>query len=638
MIKSPSNSVASTVAPNATSSSSSKNGSMTATNHTPSHSSFVSGLVFAGFVCVAVVFWWHVWITGDPASTITCHCGDPSQEIWFLAWTPWAIVHGHSPFLTNALYSGQGGANMLISTSFMVPAAALAPFTWMFGPIASFNVAATLAPALTGWCFFLAARTITNFVPAQVLGGLMFGFSPFVMTNDPFGHLNFTLLFFPPIAFILLFDLCVTRRRPPWLIGTFLAALVITQFFVGTEVLAISILAFGFALLVAIALAPRAAWAIRRRIGVAFGIASGISFAALAYPLWFVLDGPRTIAGYVFPHPATEGASPSALFSAGIQVHKSSYITFAAGYAGAVGPNEGPSRVPTLIYLGIPLVIFLVASVAVWFRRRLPWVILTTTLAAWVLSFGIDFDHVGSSSGPWWLPWRLFAKLPLLGNIFPIRLGFVVTFGAALLLVISLDRWKDVATTFVRRQQFDDRWKLSTRSVQRLIATLVAAIGVGVLVPVVVTNTIPFAVRSGTNVPAWYTKEAQRLPAGTVVLVVPSFSETPMGEQALVGLHYNLANGESVVPTSNGRSEFVVPFKGAQGILDSLAISLDHKRLPNSDVKVVRSAILHWHVGVTVITETGPRPGGTAIDFLWDVYGRPPMSEYGMWVWSGAPK
>jgi len=44
---------------------------------------------------------------------MTCACGDPALEMWWLEWLPWALIHGHNPLYTNALYAGTGGVNAL---------------------------------------------------------------------------------------------------------------------------------------------------------------------------------------------------------------------------------------------------------------------------------------------------------------------------------------------------------------------------------------------------------------------------------------------------------------------------------------------------------------------------------------------
>src|ERR1700733_6630791 len=95
----------------------------------------LSAIIFILFVGGAIAISWHVWITGHPTSTITCNCGDPSEEIWWLEWLPWAILHGHNPLFTNALYAGQGGVNSLANTSWLLPGLVASPITLAFGPI-----------------------------------------------------------------------------------------------------------------------------------------------------------------------------------------------------------------------------------------------------------------------------------------------------------------------------------------------------------------------------------------------------------------------------------------------------------------------------------------------------------------------
>ncbi len=601
--------------------------------------------VFGGFVLVGVVLWWNVWVTGHPTTTLTCQCGDPSQELWFLTWTPWAIVHGHSPFLSNAIFAGRGGANMMVNTSWMLPAVVMAPITWLFGPIASFNVAATVAPAVSGWCFFLAARRVTTFVPAQILGALLFGFSPFVFQNDPFGHLNFVLLFFPPLVFILLHDLFVTHRRAPVRIGVLLAVLVVAEFFTSTELLAMCTLVTVGTLVAAAAMAPRSAWAQRARFLTASALAAGIALVVLAYPLWFTVAGPRRIVGLPWTNSPKLGISPSAIVNSGVRVHASSLFDRVGGYFGGVGPNAGPVHVPSLVFFGTFLIGFLLVSVVTWYRSRLAWALLVGTVVAWLLSFGTTMGTEAAPLAmqvhPWWLPWRLLSRIPLVADILPIRLGVMVTFGVAMLLAISLDRWRTIVGAAL-----DDRGPATAAGAaghrrSRLITTvLVTAVGIGVLVPVALAEPVPFTVVPST-LPAWFTSDAQRLPAGTVVLVLPFAGQTAMGWQAQAGLTFALAGGFAVVPDPGGRSAFASPPAGAIAVLDRLSAdpqTLVTTPLPSSatDVAEVRSAIERWQVGVTVVTRTGLQADYSA-GFLSAVYGRPPRFVDGVWVWTGPP-
>ena len=602
--------------------------------------------VFGGFVLLGVVLWWHVWINGHPTTTLTCQCGDPSQELWFLSWTPWALLHGHSPFLSNAIFAGQGGANELVNTSWMVPSIILAPVTWLFGPIASFNVAATLAPAVSGWCFFLAARRVTTFVPAQVLGALLFGFSPFVIQNDPFGHLDFTLLFFPPLVFLLLHDLLVGHRHSPVRIGVGLAVLVVIEFFTSTEMLAMSVVVTVLTLLVAAIMAPRLAWAQRSRLTTASAVAGGIVVVVLAYPAWFILAGPRRIVGFPWANSPQLGTTASAVVDPGIKVHSSSFFDAVGGYFGGVGPNAGPFHLPSLVYFGPLLIGFLVVSVFTWYRWRLAWAVCIGALVAWLFSFGTTLGTEASAPAglehPWWLPWRLFSHIPLVSDILPIRFGILVTFGAAMLLAISLDRWRTIVARAVERKGWSDASGFARPFRTSIIsAAVITAVGAATLVPVALTSAVPFTVVSSPP-PAWFTSDAPRLPAGTVVLVVPFAGQRAMGWQAQTGLHFALAGGFGIVPSTDGRSINVSPpTSGALAALDRLSadpLSLVTTPLPSSaaDVAAVRQALARWQVGVTVVTQQGIEPRYSA-GFFTAVYGRAPRFRQGVWVWTGPP-
>ena len=46
---------------------------------------------------------------------------DPAAFVWFLAWVPHALAHGHWPFFTT-LVMAPGGANLMNATSIALPA------------------------------------------------------------------------------------------------------------------------------------------------------------------------------------------------------------------------------------------------------------------------------------------------------------------------------------------------------------------------------------------------------------------------------------------------------------------------------------------------------------------------------------
>ena len=91
------------------------------------------------FTLPAIVLWWHVW-TGHPSSTLTCPCGDPAQEVWFMAWPAWAVAHAANVFFSGAV-NVPHGANLLSNTSGTLVGVVLSPVTWLWGPVVSTNVA-----------------------------------------------------------------------------------------------------------------------------------------------------------------------------------------------------------------------------------------------------------------------------------------------------------------------------------------------------------------------------------------------------------------------------------------------------------------------------------------------------------------
>jgi len=112
----------------------------------------LAGVLYLG---LAIALWSGVWLH-HPTTTSTCGCGDTSLLTWFMAWPAYALTHGQSLFFSTRALHPQG-INLPANTSFLAISLPLTPVTWAFGPVASLNVAATLAPAadamapLLGW-------------------------------------------------------------------------------------------------------------------------------------------------------------------------------------------------------------------------------------------------------------------------------------------------------------------------------------------------------------------------------------------------------------------------------------------------------------------------------------------------------
>jgi hypothetical protein len=578
--------------------------------------------VIIGLLAISVITWWRVWVTGHPTSTITCLCGDESGTLGILAWTPWALAHGHNPFLSNAIFAGQGGANMLTNTTWIAGSLLFSPLTWLFGPVATFNVVVTLAPVASGWCCFLAVRQFTRFVPGQIVAAMLYGFSPIIVTLEPVGHLAQIWLIYPPLAFLCLYDLFVTRRHRPWFIGLFLGLLTVVQFFISTEVLTMSVLVGGIGMVVAAIAAPRATWARHRRILLGLATAAGVVVVCLSYPAWFALDGPRHIVGYAFPGTSKSGLPLSGVVSAGPYVHQPNPLLTISGYSGNGGPG--------FAFMGGAVLVFLAISALVWFRDRLAWILLAVGLSSWLFSLGTVSR---------WMPWRLFEHAPLVSQIAPGRFCVVTAFAAALLLALSADRWWWVCVRYFERR--DGRHASHTPRSLGILGLLLSGLTAATLIPVGAAYGFPFAV-NGKPMPPWFQRVAPHLVAGTVVLTYPypgALEQQAMAWQAVDGMRFRIVGGWGIVPGRDGRhSEAVSPFRGTISVLDTLSAT-SRTPLPSASSSTVgqaRSSLHHWGVQVVVVpmAQEGRDPAYAA-GFFTAVLGRLPRIQAHAWVWYG---
>ena len=186
--------------------------------------------------------WWGIW-SAHPTATTTCGCGDAARFLWFFEWPAFALAHGHSLVYSQWLFHPTG-INLLNDTSVLALGLVLTPVTLAFGPVAAMNVALTLAPFLSALAMFALLRRWVQWVPAAFVGGLVFGFSPFLITELALNQLNIAFMAIPPLVVIALDELLIRQRRSPYRIGAGLAALLVVQFFLSTEVLVITVL-FG---------------------------------------------------------------------------------------------------------------------------------------------------------------------------------------------------------------------------------------------------------------------------------------------------------------------------------------------------------------------------------------------------------
>ncbi|MGB7051851.1 MAG: hypothetical protein WBG41_09800, partial [Acidimicrobiales bacterium] len=455
-------------------------------------------VVGAVYLIAAVGLWWHVW-TGAPASTTTCGCGDAARFIWFFEWPIYAIGHGHNVLYSQWLFHPTG-INLLDDTSVLALGVVLGPVTALFGPVAGMNVALTLAPALSALAAFALLRRFVRWWPAAVVGGAIYGFSPFIVTELAFNQLNIAFLAVPPLMVMALDELLVRQRRSPVRVGAGLGVLIVVQFFVSTEVLVITGLftVLGVVLLAATA-AVRRPQELRARLPAAtrgLVVAVGGAAIVLAYPVWFLLRGPAHLSGPIWSNGTSFSEYGTTLWS----FWRAGGLGQVRGLSLRFGGYQGP-LLPGLGYLGTGVVVVAVVGLVVWRRDRRIAFFGVLGLVAAALSLAPGHGY--------WVPWQAIDHIPLVGDIVEARFTVVLVLCTSIMAALVLDHVHDAVS--------DRRF---VAPVRRLVVMAVVAV---VIVPslVVLWPNLPITTRP-VVLPAWFADVGAHLPAGQVVLVYPT--------------------------------------------------------------------------------------------------------------------
>ena len=600
-------------------------------------------LAFAGYLVLSVVLWWQVW-SNHPTSTATCGCGDTSLFLWFLEWPAYAIAHGHNLFFSTALFH-PGGIDLLSNTSVLAIGVPLAPITWLWGPVAALNLALTLTPAVSGLAMYWLLRRWVRWAPAAFIGGLVFGFSPFVITNLASAHLMTAALALLPLMVACLDELLVRQRHRPATVGLVLGLLLAVQFFVGTEVLAMVVVMGVVAVVLVgaygavghrdelVARAPHAA--------LGLGVTALVAALLLAYPLWVALAGPAHLSGLVWPtHPAWKG---------GIRLHAAWRVTYnnpapvrwLSGY-------QGPA-LPTGDYLGLGVLAVLVCGVVGFRRDRRLWSFGAVGLVAALLALG---------SQSYWTPWRVIARVPVLQNVIPGRMMAVVTLCVAVMLGVIVDRTRstvlsvsggpDARETPSRRARHragaratgatNGVGSLAARLAGAVVALGVAAVAVVPMASAVASN-VPLTARPITT-PPWFATAGATLPPNQVLLTfpLPAVGGDSMAWQAMAGLPYAMATGSgpgSVIARAGPERA------GEEVLLSGSPLLGSPPVLTRARVEAVRQALAGWGVTVVAVPEASylvapynqPPQIAWAVALFTEAVGRTPEYRGGTWIW-----
>lgn len=565
-------------------------------------------VVAALYVGLAVLVWWHVW-AGGVGGSLPSGSLDPAQDVWWLAWVPHALGHGANPLFTRSMFF-PAGVNVLANTSFPLLGLLLAPITVTAGPLAAMSVAVVLVPAADAFVAYAVLRRYTSWAPAAFAGGLLYGFGPFVATDLRYGHLNLTALVVPPLALVVLDRILVRQTGSPWRAGVCLAALVIAQFFLSEEVLALGVVVAGTATIVVVAARGRQ-W--RRGLDYtlkALGSAVALSAVVLAYPTWWYARGPRHISGAVWGNMSGFAASLASFVQPHGQVPGVNFVS---------GGNGD--------FLGVPLLIVLVSGLALWWEDGVLRLAVGMAALCALLALG-DTLHVRNAATAVPLPAWPLLHLPFLSSAAPSRFGVYLDLFCALALALVVDHVR----RHLRLQQLASgplaslRRLTAGRAARAVPWTCAGAVAAAALLPAAGVPRWPYPVHRLAE--PGVLRAVAALAPGTVVREYPLASGTDadgLAWQAQSGLSYAVTAGYAITPRRGGRATVTAPPDAMNLVFATASLGRLDARRSASLTAVVRAHAFDNHVGALVVVL--PSTGGTSLVHLLESALGPPIGS-----------
>jgi hypothetical protein len=576
------------------------------------------GTVFSlvAYLCVAFLANRNVWLHGFAHTLQSSGGNDTAEEVWFLAQTPWQILHGVNPF-DNTWLNVPVGLNLMDNTTMPLLGVVGLPVTVLFGPIATLNVMIALGFAGSALAFFVMARRFTRWWPAAFIGGLLYGFSPFAVAEAT-AHLFLIFNVVPPLIILVIHRYLSTDDRSPWLYGAALGGCFLAQFYVSTEAFASLIVMSFIAVVVGGLLLFRRLNVDRVRIAKMTAVAVVVAVLGVGYGAWVALEGPDHIHGPAQPAVAIAGISSD---PAGLVVPtENQHFTFNEASLGDSYVAQRDANWHVVIdttlengtYVGVPLLVVLIAGVVLLRRNRFAVFTALMAAAAMVLSMG-SYLHFDGHRTAIPLPFIVLAHLPLLSSGAAARYVSSFWLFAALLLALTLDRIHEISGSTSRIRS----------------AAVGLAVAVVALLPLVPAWPYP---SSAASVPSYFTSAARSLPVGTTVVVFPSSNpgdSSAMLWQAMADMTFRMPGGYAVFATA---PTGIASFDPASSVLGSAMSSCVAGVPPQIPAAVTRSVLRRW--GAKYVVVVPGTAGAACATALFDRALGSHRSEHGVSVWS----
>src|SRR5579864_3936490 len=176
--------------------------------------------------CVGLGFVFTLPGSLHPGAALLGYPGDNFQHAWFLWHFAKAVVAGQNPFYTDMIfYPNQ--VNLAWGTTDPLAGTLALPFSLTAGPIVAYNLSLILQLALGVFFARLLCLRICRNEAAALIGGIVFGFSPFLLAHA-LGHLSLVTAFPIPLYMLVLVQI-LDAENPSWKDGVLLGlALLLT--------------------------------------------------------------------------------------------------------------------------------------------------------------------------------------------------------------------------------------------------------------------------------------------------------------------------------------------------------------------------------------------------------------------------
>ncbi len=556
------------------------------------------------YFALSAVPYWGYWSAGG--TRIAGKGGDLSTDAWFLDWVCYALVHLHNPLVTdwgNYPY----GVNGVTNLSMPLLGVLGTPVTLAFGAFVTTTLLFTLAFPLSALSGYVLTRRWVRWRPAAFGGGLLYGFSPYLVAHGG-SHLNLVFVPLPPLIFLVLCEITSGRPRRPWPRGAALAALCVAQFLISAEVLVSTGIIGGIGLAIAAAVDPAAARDRWQSAARAIGVASVLTAVLLAYQLWLLAAGPARKSGSAQRTTLYRGNLLAPLVpDSSMRLRVAGWLPLANTFSGSTSENG--------LYIGLPLLAVLVAGAIALRHRPVMKVVALTTAAAFVMSLGSRLEV-----GRWtWtavpLPEAALTRIPVLDNTIAARYSLYVLLGSAVMFALTIEALRE-------------RLRRAGRG-PGLATTACAALACLALLPLV--PSWPYWTRV-TQVPRYFSASTvTAVPAGSVAVLYPFPSvgdAFPMLWQVAADMRFKSPGGRFVVPAPGSAG---TPASGRQAltgqVLGQLAAGQPPALTPALR-RALRDQLRAWGVRAVLVQPAGQRPALVLPFFEW-LLGRPPDDRAG---------